>query len=70
MPTKKNTDFKNLLSKHIMTNNPRSITSISLVYHAFQTMKENNITQLIVSDNGNYIGIIHLHDIIKEGIVE
>ena len=66
----KNTDFKNLLSKHIMTNNPRSITSISLVYHAFQTMKENNITQLIVSDNGNYIGIIHLHDIIKEGIVE
>ena len=66
----KNTDFKNLLSKHIMTNNPRSITSISLVYHAFQIMKENNITQLIVSDNGNYIGIIHLHDIIKEGIVE
>ena len=66
----KNTDFKNLLSKHIMTNKPRSITSISLVYDAFQIMKENNITQLIVSDNGNYIGIIHLHDIIKEGIVE
>ena len=66
----KNTDFKNLLSKDIMTNKPRSITSISLVYDAFQIMKENNITQLIVSDNGNYIGIIHLHDIIKEGIVE
>ena len=53
-----------------MTIKPRSITSISLVYDAFQIMKENNITQLIVSDNGNYIGIIHLHDIIKEGIVE
>jgi len=66
----KNTDFKNLLSKQIMTNKPRSITSISLVYDAFQIMKENNITQLIVSDNGNYTGIIHLHDIIKEGIVE
>ena len=66
----KNTDFKNLLSKDIMTNKPRLITSISLVYDAFQIMKENNITQLIVSDNGNYIGIIHLHDIIKEGIVE
>ena len=66
----KNTDFKNLLSKDIMTIKPRSITSISLVYDAFQIMKENNITQLIVSDNGNYIGIIHLHDIIKEGIVE
>ena len=66
----KNNDFKNLLSKDIMTIKPRSITSISLVYDAFQIMKENNITQLIVSDNGNYIGIIHLHDIIKEGIVE
>ena len=66
----KNTDFKNLLSKDIMTKKPSSITSISLVYDAFQIMKENNITQLIVSDNGNYIGIIHLHDIIKEGIVE
>ena len=65
----KNNDFKNLLSKDIMTIKPRSITSISLVYDAFQIMKENNITQLIVSDNGNYIGIIHLHDIIKEGIV-
>ena len=66
----KNTDFKNLLSKDIMTIKPRSITSISLVYDAFQIMKENNITQLIISDNGDYIGIIHLHDIIKEGIVE
>jgi len=66
----KNTDFKKLSSKDIMTDKPMTISSISLVYNAFKIMKENNITQLIVSDNGNYIGIIHLHDIIKEGIVE
>ena len=53
-----------------MTDKPKTTSSISLVYDAFKIMKENNITQLIVSDNGNYIGIIHLHDIIKEGIVE
>ena len=66
----KNTDFKNLFSKDIMTNKPKTISSISLVYDAFKIMKENNITQLIVSDNGNYMGIIHLHDIIKEGIIQ
>ena len=31
-------------------------------------MKKNKITQLIVEDNNNYTGIIHLHNIIKEGI--
>jgi len=66
----KNTDFKKLSSKDIMTDKPKTTSSISLVYDAFKIMKENNITQLIVSDSGNYIGIIHLHDIIKEGIIQ
>jgi len=35
---------------------------------AFQIMNNNSITQLLVENQGNYIGIIHLHDLLKEGI--
>ena len=66
----KHEDLKDLCSKDIMTNKPKIITSVSLVYDAFKIMKKNNITQLIVADNNNYTGIIHIHDIIKEGIVK
>ena len=48
---------------------PKKIDSQSLVYDAFKIMKSHNIMQLIVLENGSYKGIIHLHDIIKEGIV-
>jgi len=35
---------------------------------AFHTMNSNSITQLLVEDEGNYLGVIHLHDLLKEGI--
>ena len=61
-------DFNNLVAKDIMTSNPLTIESEELVVNALSLMRENNITQLPVTDNGNYIGVIHLHDILKEGI--
>ena len=36
---------------------------------ALELMRNNNITQLIVADNDIYLGVIHLHDLLKEGIV-
>jgi arabinose-5-phosphate isomerase len=36
---------------------------------ALDEMRKHNISQLIVEENGNYAGIIHLHDLIKEGII-
>jgi arabinose-5-phosphate isomerase len=65
-----NNEFLNLEAKEIMTQNPKKIDSQSLVYDAFKIMKSHNITQLIVVENDSYKGIIHLHDIIKEGIVQ
>ena len=65
-----NKEFSNLEAKEIMTQSPKKIDSQSLVYDAFKIMKSHNITQLIVVENDSYKGIIHLHDIIKEGIFQ
>jgi arabinose-5-phosphate isomerase len=53
----------------IMSTNPKTVTADTLVVDALQQMKKNHITQLIVAKDGLYEGIIHLHDIINEGIV-
>ena len=53
-----------------MNPNPKFIDKEALVYDAFIIMKDLNITQLIVLEENKFCGIIHLHDIIKEGIAE
>jgi arabinose-5-phosphate isomerase len=53
----------------IMTKNPKSIKSTALVSDALNILEDFSITQLVVVDNGEYKGVIHLHDILKEGIV-
>ena len=65
-----NQDINKLNAKKIMTSNPKQIDSSSLAYDAFKIMKSNNITQLIVFEENKYFGVIHLHDIINEGIVQ
>lgn len=60
--------FENLTARDIMTADPMRISSDALVVKALSVMRENNITQLPVIDNNKYMGVIHLHDILKEGI--
>lgn len=55
-------------AKDVMKNSPRTIDGKELAVSGFQIMEQHNITQLIVTDNGRYLGIVHLHDILKEGI--
>jgi len=62
-------DFDRLKATDIMTKNPKTITSGTLVSDALSIMRSNNITQLLVVDEGIYQGVIHLHDILKEGIL-
>jgi arabinose-5-phosphate isomerase len=62
-------NFQELKAKDVMTHNPKSIDKDELVVDALNIMRETNITQLPVTDNGRYIGVIHLHDILKEGIL-
>jgi len=62
-------NFNKLVAKDIMTSNPLIINSEELIVNALSVMRENNITQLPVTDNNKYIGVVHLHDILKEGIL-
>ncbi|HWR94907.1 MAG TPA: KpsF/GutQ family sugar-phosphate isomerase [Flavobacterium sp.] len=58
-----------ITAKDIMTKNPKSVKSTDMVVDAFNLMEDFKITQLIVVDNEEYKGVLHLHDILKEGIV-
>jgi len=58
-----------ITAKDIMTINPKMIQSDDMVVKALNIMEDFSITQLIVSDDSIYKGVIHLHDILKEGIV-
>lgn len=58
-----------MLAKEIMGSNPKTIQKDELAVQALELMKNNNITQLIVMDGNSYSGVIHLHDLIREGIL-
>ncbi len=59
----------NVTAREVMTKNPKMIQSTDMVVDAFNIMEDFAITQLVVVDNGEYKGVLHLHDILKEGIV-
>ncbi|MBS7786384.1 KpsF/GutQ family sugar-phosphate isomerase [Flavobacterium sp. CYK-55] len=61
--------FSDLCARDIMTKNPKMIQADAMVIDAFNLMEDNAITQVVVVDENQYKGIIHLHDILKEGIV-
>lgn len=61
-------DIEHVKASQIMTSNPKTIDEEALVVDALHKMRENSITQLPVIHDGKYLGIIHLHDILKEGI--
>jgi arabinose-5-phosphate isomerase len=65
----KTTGFEDLRAKDIMSSNPKTIASDVLAVHALDEMRMHNISQLVVADNKKYAGIIHLHDLVKEGII-
>ena len=65
----KNNQISGITANDIMTANPKKINAGSLVVEALSIMRKHNITQLPVFDNDQYVGVIHLHDILKEGIL-
>ncbi|WP_131537204.1 KpsF/GutQ family sugar-phosphate isomerase [Pedobacter nototheniae] len=64
-----NTNIDNLKAEDIMGRNPKSIQFDALAVEALEIIRQNNITQLLVLQQNTYFGIIHLHDLLKEGIV-
>lgn len=64
----KGEDVSKVLAKDIMSSNPKTIERDALAKEAMKILKENNIGQLIVTENGKYFGIIDLHKLLDEGI--
>ncbi|WP_394800246.1 KpsF/GutQ family sugar-phosphate isomerase [Aestuariivivens marinum] len=62
-------DFSQLTAKDIMSNNPKRIAADAMAIDAKKIMENNGISQLLVEEEGKYAGVIHLHDLIKEGII-
>lgn len=65
----KKLDFATTKAKEIMSKNPKTVTPEAMAIKAFNLMEDNSITQLAVVENNQYVGMVHLHDILKEGIV-
>ena len=64
-----NNAIDTVTAKEIMSANPKTIEKDEMAINAFNIMEKNKITQLVVTSEGEYIGMIHLHDILKEGVV-
>jgi arabinose-5-phosphate isomerase len=63
------TPIESLKASDIMTRDPLAINAEILIADALDIMRKNNITQILVLENGEYAGVVHLHDILKEGII-
>jgi len=63
------TDISNLKAIDIMSANPICVSSDTMAVTALDIMQKNNITQILVTENGKYSGVVHFHDLLKEGII-
>lgn len=65
----KTDDFTNLTAKDIMSENPKRIDANAMAVDAMELMEKHGISQLLVEKKGQYAGVVHVHDLIKEGIL-
>ncbi len=65
----KQAEWNHLKGKDIMTKDPKKVSIECLAVEALAVMRKHSISQLIVEEEGMYAGMVHLHDIIKEGII-
>jgi arabinose-5-phosphate isomerase len=65
----KTSEIKNITAQDIMGTNPKTISQNAMAIEALEKLESDSITQILVVDaNHTYIGVVHLHDLIKEGI--
>jgi len=65
----KYSDLTGLTAGDIMNSNPKTINKDTLAVTAFELIRQSNITQLLVTDANGYFGIVHLHDLLHEGLL-
>ncbi|MBQ0735985.1 KpsF/GutQ family sugar-phosphate isomerase [Aquimarina celericrescens] len=64
-----NTSFEGLTAKDIMSTDPKRIDDDAMAVDALEKLEENSISQLLAEKDGQYTGLIHIHDLIREGIL-
>ncbi|NID11633.1 KpsF/GutQ family sugar-phosphate isomerase [Fibrivirga algicola] len=62
-------DYRHLCARDIMTPNPICVSPDDYAVAALEIMQKRNITQILVADEGKLVGFVHLHDLLKEGLV-
>ncbi|MHA6279880.1 KpsF/GutQ family sugar-phosphate isomerase [Salinimicrobium sp. CAU 1759] len=65
----KSIDISGLTAKDIMSSNPRTIEFDAMAVDALDVLEENKISQLLAVKEGKYYGVVHLHNLIREGII-
>jgi arabinose-5-phosphate isomerase len=65
----KKSDIDKIRAMDIMSPEPKTISPETLVVEALGIMRNHNITQLLVVEKNKYLGVVHLHDILREGIL-
>lgn len=65
----KSNDISSITAKDILSPHPKTIAASVLAVEALDVLRKNDISQLIVEEEGKYLGILHLHDLVREGIV-
>ncbi|MES2371930.1 MAG: KpsF/GutQ family sugar-phosphate isomerase [Bacteroidota bacterium] len=65
----KSDNLQSITAKDILSPDPKTIAPGLLAVEALEELRKNDISQLIVAENGKYLGILHIHDLVREGIV-
>ncbi len=65
----KNSSLNDVVANDIMSSSPKTIRRNELAVTALDVMRKNNISQLVVTEGSRYAGIVHLHDLVREGII-
>ncbi len=63
------TDINTLKASDIMSASPKTLTSDAMAVEAKELLEENNISQVLIEDDNQFSGVVHIHDLIKEGIL-
>jgi arabinose-5-phosphate isomerase len=61
--------IQDITAMDIMSENPKTIEPSEMAVNALDIMRKNGITQLVVAEEGTYLGILHLHDLVREGLI-
>lgn len=65
----KSDSIEHILARDIMTFNPKTVAPSEMAVAALEIMRKAEITQLVVAEGEEYLGLLHLHDLIKEGLI-